>query len=154
MPRLLIVDDDPVDRQLAAACLRSIGAIEVLEADDGEQALELMERDQPDLVITDLRMPKLDGLGLVQQAGERFPLVPIVVMTARGSEKIAAQAFLAGMTKADGSLAHPTLEANALDALVTEANQKLTAAPDSGSGSCPPPVDDCVLERSYSSERS
>ena len=96
MPRLLIVDDSPVDRQLAAGCLQSIGALEVLEADDGEQALEVMERDRPDLVITDLRMPKLDGLELVQRAGERFPLVPIVVITARGSEKIAAQALLAG----------------------------------------------------------
>lgn len=96
MPRLLIVDDNEVDRELAVRCLQAITGLEVLEADDGEQALEQIEHAAPDVVVTDLRMPKLDGLALVEQTTERFPTVPVILMTARGSEKIAAKALLAG----------------------------------------------------------
>ncbi len=96
MPRLLIVDDNPVDREVAVRCLGAIDGLELLEADDGERALGLIESAAPDVVVTDLRMPKLDGLRLVQEIGESFPLVPVILMTAQGSEKIAARALLAG----------------------------------------------------------
>ncbi len=96
MPRLLIIDDDPVDRELAARCVEVIDGLEVVEAEDGRQALEMMAGDTPDLVLTDLRMPHLDGLALVQEAGRLFPLVPVILMTARGSEQVAADALAAG----------------------------------------------------------
>lgn len=96
MPRLLIVDDDPVDRELAARCLDSIADLEVLEAENGKEALEMIARRPPDVVLTDLRMPEVDGLTLVRQTRERFPLLPVVLMTAQGSEKIASKALLEG----------------------------------------------------------
>ncbi len=94
--KLLIVDDNPVDRELAVRSVRSLESLEVLEAENGEQALALLAEHAPDLVLTDLRMPEMDGLTLVQQVRERFPLVPVILMTAQGSEQIAARALQAG----------------------------------------------------------
>jgi len=96
MPTLLIVDDDAVDRELARRCVASIEELEILEAENGEQALALIAEDAPDVVLTDLRMPVLDGLALVRQASEKFPLVSVILMTSRGSEQIATEALLAG----------------------------------------------------------
>jgi len=96
MPTLLIVDDDAVDRELARRCVASIEDLEILEAENGEQAIAALAGHVPDVVLTDLRMPLLDGLALVRQASERFPLVPVILMTSRGSEQIAAEALSAG----------------------------------------------------------
>jgi len=96
MSTLLIVDDDAVDREQARRCVASIEDLETLEAENGEQALAMIAEHAPDVVLTDLRMPVLDGLALVRQASERFPLVSVILMTSRGSEKIAAEALSAG----------------------------------------------------------
>jgi CheY-like chemotaxis protein/anti-sigma regulatory factor (Ser/Thr protein kinase) len=96
MPTLLIVDDDAVDRELARRCVASIEDLEILEAENGEQALTMIAERAPDVVLTDLRMPVLDGLSLVRQATEQFPLVSVILMTSRGSEQIATEALLAG----------------------------------------------------------
>jgi CheY-like chemotaxis protein len=61
--RVLIVDDDPATRQLFAANLQAEGHI-VLEAEDGRHGLELARLEQPDLVVTDVAMPVLDGFQL------------------------------------------------------------------------------------------
>lgn len=96
MPRLLIVDDDPVDRELAGRALRSIEGLEILEAADGQEAIEACLAEPPDLVLTDLRMPRLDGLALVREIGERLPMLPVILMTAQGSEHVAVEALEAG----------------------------------------------------------
>ena len=67
MPTILIVDDEPVDRELACRCIAKIDGLEILEASDGHEGLELCSHHLPDLVLTDLRMPKLDGLELVRE---------------------------------------------------------------------------------------
>lgn len=56
----------------------------------------MMEREEPDLVLTDLRMPRMDGLELVAQLRRRHPLVPVILMTSRGSEDIAVQSLRRG----------------------------------------------------------
>lgn len=96
MPRILIVDDDPVDRELARRCIESIDHFEIQEATDGQEALALCQESAPDVVLTDMRMPILDGLGLVQEVKDRLPLVPVILMTARGSEQVAVSALTAG----------------------------------------------------------
>jgi len=93
---LLIVDDDAVDRELARRCVSSIEALDVLEAENGEQALAMMAEHAPDIVLTDLRMPVLDGLSLVRQATESYPLTSVILMTSRGNERIATEALCAG----------------------------------------------------------
>jgi len=95
MPAILVVDDDSVDRELAARCLDAVDA-EIRYAVDGSEALEAITKQAPDLVLTDLRMPRLDGLELVEWIHSEHPLVPVILMTSKGSEQIAVKALKAG----------------------------------------------------------
>src|SRR5262249_47668467 len=92
-PQILIVDDSPIDRQVASRLLSRALQVEVDHAEQGLEALEKIGRQQPDLVLTDLNMPAMDGLALVEAIRSRFPLVPTILMTANGSEEIAIQAL-------------------------------------------------------------
>lgn len=96
MTHILVVDDWGVDRERAAALLESGTNLFVQFASDGLEALEQIEAALPLLVVTDLQMPNLDGMGLVASIRRRFPHVPTIVMTAHGSEDIAVRALLAG----------------------------------------------------------
>jgi CheY-like chemotaxis protein len=96
MATILIVDDEPSDVELARRCLRYIEGSRLLEAGSAEEALTLVAAEEPDLVLTDLRMPGMDGLELVQTLRARRPLVPVVLMTSHGSERAAAAALKAG----------------------------------------------------------
>lgn len=96
MPAILVVDDDDVDRELASRCLDSIPDVVIRFASDGTRAMEEIARTRFDLVLTDLRMPQMDGLQLVEKVREEHPLLPVVLMTAKGSEQIAVQALEAG----------------------------------------------------------
>lgn len=96
MATVLVVDDSPVDRRLVGGLLAKGASIQVAYAADGVAALQSMEDSRPDLVVTDLIMPNMDGLELVASIVERFPAVPVVLMTGKGSESIAVQALKAG----------------------------------------------------------
>lgn len=96
MPRILIVDDEAVDREMAARCLRSIRDLILAYAPDGAGALESVRRQMPDLVVTDLRMPGMNGLELVESIRTSFPMLPVVLMTSQGNEQIAVRALQAG----------------------------------------------------------
>ncbi len=65
-------------------------------ASNGRQALEMVRRSQPDVVVTDLGMPEMDGLELIGALRNEFERIPIVLMTARGSEEIASSALKLG----------------------------------------------------------
>ena len=95
MACLLVVDDSTADRELVTHLLAQ-ESWSVLHAADGRQALAQMQDHDVDLVLTDLVMPNLDGLAFVKQSKLDHPLVPVVLMTARGSEEIAVQALEAG----------------------------------------------------------
>jgi CheY-like chemotaxis protein len=96
MATVLIVDDTAVDRRLAGGLLETAPNLEVCYAQNGNEALVQIGTSLPDLVVTDLQMPDLDGLELVTAIGEKYPDVPVVLMTAHGSENIAAQALASG----------------------------------------------------------
>lgn len=96
MPTVLVVDDTAVDRRLAGGLLESAPNVEVCYANNGKEALLRIGTELPDLVVTDLQMPELDGLELVTAIGEKYPEVPVVLMTAHGSEVVAAQALANG----------------------------------------------------------
>src|SRR5690349_20747810 len=84
MSRILVVEDEVDLNELIARQLRQDGH-EVLQAFDGLAALEAVNRDEPDLVILDWMLPKLDGLVVARRIRERH-LVPILMLTARGEE--------------------------------------------------------------------
>jgi len=96
MTTALVVDDSPGDRKLAALLLEEMAAVAVRQATGGNKALRLLEEETPDLVLTDLMMPDLDGLQLVETIHERWPTVPVILMTGHGSEQIAADALRRG----------------------------------------------------------
>lgn len=95
MSTILVVDDNPIDRNIAAAVAGEQG-LDALHAEDGIQALEIIQRDKPDFVLTDLQMPEMDGLTLVAKVKEQFPGVPVILMTGYGSEEIAVKALRVG----------------------------------------------------------
>lgn len=95
MTSVLIVDDSVVDRKLAGGCLKACD-VDVAYACDGREALELIAEEPPDLVVTDLQMPEVDGLELVKKLREANRSIPVILMTAHGNEEIAVTALNAG----------------------------------------------------------
>lgn len=95
MTLVLIVDDNPMDRRLAGGFVEQSG-MTVDYAEDGEQALQKLNENKPDIVLTDLDMPVMNGLELVTKLRKRAPLLPVILMTAKGSEEIASEALRAG----------------------------------------------------------
>ena len=95
MANILVVDDSAADRELAGHLLDKEGWT-VFYAEDGQQALAQLQAFTLDLVLTDLVMPETDGLALVEQVKVDYPAVPVVLMTARGSEEIAVRALNRG----------------------------------------------------------
>jgi CheY-like chemotaxis protein len=95
MARVLVVDDSPTQASEVRFLLEDAG-FEVETASDGVEALAALDKQLPDLIVTDLQMPRMDGLALVKAVRIDHPTVPIVLVTAHGSEEIAAAALRAG----------------------------------------------------------
>ena len=93
--QVLIVDDEPNLRKILSAQLSRDG-YEVMTAEDGEQGLALLKEHHIDLVITDLKMPKVDGMTLLKRALELEPELPIVLITAHGTIDTAVEALKSG----------------------------------------------------------
>lgn len=96
MTTILLVDDSEVDRRLAAGLLRAKSDCHIEFAADGEQALEQLQRIKADLVLTDMQMPNMDGLQLVELIRSEYIGLPVILMTAHGSEALALRALNAG----------------------------------------------------------
>jgi CheY-like chemotaxis protein/anti-sigma regulatory factor (Ser/Thr protein kinase) len=123
MTNILIVDDSPIDRRLVgellsqnpgAALQYAVSGAEAVEnmpvgelaaggpclqieyAEDGRDALAKLARRPADLVVTDLLMPEINGLQLVAAMREKYPRIPVILMTSQGSEEIAVQALQQG----------------------------------------------------------
>jgi len=96
MTAILMVDDEPIHRELAQRFLQPLPDLEVFCADSGEEALRLIERHTLDLILTDLRMPGMNGLDLVRAVQEDYPYLPVILMTGYGNETLAVRALTAG----------------------------------------------------------
>ena len=95
--RILIVDDSPVDRRLVDFFLkRGIADVDLSSTSNGKKALDLIVSENPDLVITDLQMPEMNGLELVENLIERGSDIPVILMTGFGNQQIAVQALRTG----------------------------------------------------------
>ncbi|HUL59290.1 MAG TPA: sigma-54 dependent transcriptional regulator, partial [Anaeromyxobacteraceae bacterium] len=94
-PRVLVVDDDAGIRYTLREILEQEG-LSVEEAEDGAAALARFAAAPAPLVITDLRMPRLDGMALLRAVLERAPGTRVVLVTAHGSERQAVEAIKAG----------------------------------------------------------
>ncbi len=96
---IMTVDDSPSMRMLLKAALTDLG-YKVLEAEDGVHALERLDGIEPDLLITDINMPRLDGFGLIEKvrAEDRHRNLPILVLTTESSDEKKNRARSAGAT--------------------------------------------------------
>jgi len=92
--RILVVDDEPQITRVLRTMLNSHG-YEIRAANDGEAALEVLHDWTPDLVITDLSMPQMDGLELTRRVRAKLS-VPIIVLSVRGEERVKVQALDVG----------------------------------------------------------
>jgi CheY-like chemotaxis protein/anti-sigma regulatory factor (Ser/Thr protein kinase) len=137
MPRILVVDDAAVDRRLVEGLLRKDPELEVVHAEHGRQALTRMAFELPDLVLTDLVMPEMDGLELVRAIRQQHPLVPVIVMTSYGSEEIAVRALH------DGAASYVTKKALGRDLL--DSIRRVLAA--SGAQRCHARLMECLESR-------
>lgn len=95
MKRILVVDDEDKMRRLLELSLKNLGHA-VIQAEDGEAALAAFDESPCDLVLTDLRMPRLDGLGLLKALRERGAEVAVIVLTAYGTIESAVEAMKLG----------------------------------------------------------
>jgi DNA-binding NtrC family response regulator len=94
-PHLLFVDDEATLRGLMAERLGERG-FEVVEADSGERALALLDQFAFDIIITDLRLPGIDGSRLIESARDRYPGIVAIVITGYGTVKDAVDAIKRG----------------------------------------------------------
>ncbi|MFI5299902.1 MAG: sigma-54-dependent transcriptional regulator [Polyangiales bacterium] len=118
--RILIVDDEANAREALAELLRDEGFV-TESAADGFKALGKIEAFQPEVILTDLKMPGLDGIGLMEKAKTAAPDAVVVVMTAYGSIHSAVDAVKRG---AENYLTKPLDDAEALVAIVTKGAEK------------------------------
>ncbi len=93
---VLVVDDSPMDRHLAGAIVQKEEGWRATYACNGKEALEALQQQTPDVVLTDMLMPEMDGLELVQAIRIKHPMVPVILMTAHGSEELAMQSLRSG----------------------------------------------------------
>jgi CheY-like chemotaxis protein len=96
MTKILVVDDSAVDRRVVSGLLEQRPGFEVSCAEDGTNALLMMEQSRPDIVVTDLNMPQKNGLELVRAMRVHFGGIPVILITAQGSEALAVQALEQG----------------------------------------------------------
>ncbi len=92
---ILLAEDEPTLGELVAEHLRGEG-FHVLQAGDGEQALEVYLSQRPDLLVLDIMMPRLDGMELARKIRMENPGVPIIFLTARNQSKDVVEGFRAG----------------------------------------------------------
>ena len=93
---VLVVDDSAMDRHLAGSIVQKMEGWQVLFASNGVEALTQQQKQPADIVLTDMLMPEMDGLQLVQEFRVKHPGTPVILMTAHGSEELAIQALKAG----------------------------------------------------------
>ena len=95
LARILIVDDEDV---VLKSCLRILQKLdyEVETAYSGQTALDLMEKKQYDIVLTDLMMPGMDGMQLLEEIKNRYPEVIVIIFTGFATVETARQALKAG----------------------------------------------------------
>lgn len=114
MTSVLVVDDSLVDRRRAGGLLERSSGFQLRYAENGRAALEMIRERPPEVIVTDLQMPELDGLELVRHVTRSHPLLPVILLTAHGSETIAVQALEAGaasyVPKAEMALLPETVE--------------------------------------------
>jgi DNA-binding NarL/FixJ family response regulator len=94
--RVLVVDDDPLVRGVLVDLLAEAGFDIVGQAVDGLEALEIARRVEPDVVLLDINMPRLDGIACCARLRDEHPRTHVVILSAEQDDELRARAFEAG----------------------------------------------------------
>lgn len=95
MSKILVIDDDSIIRTLLSNSLGKAG-YEVLTAADGESGLEIINKDKPDLVVTDYQMPGMSGIDLITEVLKKQPGLPVILLTAHGDVALTIRSIQVG----------------------------------------------------------
>ena len=93
---VLLVEDDRATQSFLSRGLRGLNGFRVLVASHGQEALDLLLREEVDVLVTDLQMPVLDGYQLIGEVSARYPHIPIIVVTSTPPEEHAYLPFRLG----------------------------------------------------------
>ena len=98
MKTILIADDSKTTQMLVKTTLQRIPYIKFLTADNGSEALSVLDQEQVDLLVTAINMPEMDGIALVREARRRRTRaeLPIVIITAKGEEQARTEGMALG----------------------------------------------------------
>lgn len=98
--RVLVIDDSSTMRKIVSRSLRQAGLDfdEILEAGDGQEALNLLENEQVDMILSDINMPNMDGIEFLRQKKEiaAIAAIPVVMITTEGGSDIIGEAKALG----------------------------------------------------------
>ncbi len=95
MEKILIVDDE-LNMQLVLKAMLQKEGYEILTASDGLEALKILKANPVAVVVTDLKMPRLDGMGLLEKIQDIYPAIPVIMITAHGTVSTAVEAIKKG----------------------------------------------------------
>ncbi len=121
MSTILIIDDELPTLQMLSLYLEACGH-NVLTAENEAQGLEIFQREQPPIVLTDIKMPGRDGLDVLRQIKSLAPQTEVVVITGHGDKALAQQALA---LKASAFFNKP-LDTEALDRAIKEIEQRIS----------------------------
>jgi two-component system, chemotaxis family, chemotaxis protein CheY len=94
--KVVVVDDTFIDKRIMTQILRSAGFNVVGEASDGEEGVEMITREKPNMVILDYVMPKMNGLSALKEIKKRFPKMPVIMQTSESDKDIAIKLIKEG----------------------------------------------------------
>lgn len=98
-PRILIVDDSALLRSALCGLFTSAGNYEIIQAEDGKNAIVMAEQQRPDVIVMDFAMPAMDGLTATRELRKRMPDVPVLMYTMHYTPQLVADANSAGVKK-------------------------------------------------------
>lgn len=125
MEKILVIDDEKATLSMFRLFLDAYG-YDVYTAENGKEGIEIFRKEKPVIVLTDIKMPGIDGLAVLQQVKEIAPQTEVIVITGHGDTALAEQAIA---LDAVDFISKP-IKKEALDAALEKARAKLDSAGD------------------------
>ena len=128
MVKILVIDDEKATLSMFRLFLEAYGYL-VLTAENGTEGIEIFTREKPAIVITDIKMPGIDGLAVLQRIKDIDPTAGVIVITGHGDDDLAQRALASHAV----DFIHKPINKAALDAALEKARQRLGLTENDGS---------------------
>jgi len=120
MYKILVIDDEKPTLNMSRLLLSAIG-YSVVTAEGGVEGLDVFRNEKPDIVITDMKMPGMDGLAILDEIKKESPATEVIVITGHGDSDLAEQAANHGA----GGFIHKPIQKKILDEELKKAEERL-----------------------------